>query len=99
MTTNHHKQKLRYLLLALLLLPTTLQAQELSVKSFSEKTSDISASTAPRVDNNAIPCALVKVQIAAQGVKFEGNIMGNLVYNMCRLLQTKTYHPEFITCK
>ena len=33
-------------------------------------------------------------------VRAKANIaMTNLVYNMCRLLQIKTYHPEFIMCK
>ena len=80
MTNKHLKQKLHFLLLALLLLPATLQAQELSVKSFTEKSNDLSASTQPRVDNNSVPCALVKVQIAAWGVRFEGNVMGDVAY-------------------
>ena len=40
-------------------------AQEMSVKSFEEKTFDLSASTHPRLDLNDVPCALVKVQMAA----------------------------------
>ena len=55
-------------------------AQELSVKSFSEKSNDISASTSRRLDNNGTPCALVKVQLASSGALFEGNVMGTVEY-------------------
>ena len=75
------KQKLHFLLLLLFLIPATLQAQTpLTVDSFTEKTSDLSASTQSREDNNRVPCALVKVRIAASGVKFEGNVMGDVAY-------------------
>lgn len=55
-------------------------AQELEVKSFAPKTNDLSASTNPRGDNNNIACALIKVQLAAQGAQFEGNVVGNVEY-------------------
>lgn len=71
---------LRKVLLLLLLFPWTIVAQELSVKSFSEKPTDLSASTAARVDNNGVPCALVKVQLASSGALFEGNVMGDVAY-------------------
>ena len=55
-------------------------AQELEVKSFAPKTNDLSASTNPRGDNNNIACALIKVQLAAQGAQFEGNVVGDVEY-------------------
>ena len=55
-------------------------AQKLTVESFTEKTNDLSASTNPRNDQNGTPCALVKVRIAARGVKFEGNVVGAVDY-------------------
>ena len=57
-------------------------AQEMSVKSFEEKTFDLSASTHPRLDLNDVPCALVKVQMAAAGVKFSGNVMGDCSFKL-----------------
>ena len=55
-------------------------AQELEVKSFVQKTNDLSASTNPRLDNNDIACALIKVQLASPGAKFEGNVVGKVKY-------------------
>lgn len=58
----------------------TLMAQELSVKSFQEVTNDLSARTKTRQDNNGTDCALVKVQMAASGVTFTGNVMGDVAF-------------------
>ena len=58
----------------------TLHAQELTVKSFSESKSDLSARTYPRMDNNDKPCALVKVQLASAGAVVEGSVIGKVEY-------------------
>lgn len=70
------KHNLHFLLLALLLLPTTLQAQELSVKSFTESPNDLTARIENRTDNNGVPCAVVKVLLAAEGAQFDGMVVG-----------------------
>lgn len=49
---------------------TILMAQELTLKSFQTVTTDLSARTQSRPDNNGGGCALVKVQIASAGVIF-----------------------------
>jgi hypothetical protein len=41
---------------------------------------DLSASTYERKDLNGQACALVKVQLAAYGAKFEGNVIGEVAY-------------------
>lgn len=64
----------------LILFCATIHAQELSVKSFEEKTTDLSASTSVRNDNNDIPCALIKVHLAANNAKFEGALVGDVAY-------------------
>lgn len=60
--------------------PNNLSAQRLSVELFEQRVNDISASTASRVDNNGVPCALMKVQLAARGAEFEGMIVGDIDY-------------------
>ena len=77
-----NEYQMRRLLLSILVsfLVMQISAQELTVKSFVENTKDLSASTNPRNDNNGTPCALVKVRIAAKGVLFEGNVVGNVDY-------------------
>ena len=56
-------------------------AQELTVKSMRQETTDITASKYERLDGNGVPCALVKVLLAANGAKFEGNVVGNVRYD------------------
>ena len=61
-------------------------AQELTVKSFVVKTNDITARTQPRQDINGNDCALIKVQLAASGAEFGGNVVGNVSYNKSEYL-------------
>ena len=80
-------------------------SQELTVKSFKEKTSDLAASTHERKDGNGNPCALVKVQLATAGAQFSPNIVGNVEYKVneywvylptiSKHLMVK--HPNFLT--
>lgn len=68
------------LFILFILFGLVLHAQELNIKSFVEQPSDLSARTNQRVDNNGNECALIKVHLAANEAKFEGNIMGDIAY-------------------
>ena len=57
---------------------TSLMAQKMSIDRFEEVITDLTARTKSRQDLNGNDCALVKVRIAAQGVTFSGNIMGDI---------------------
>ena len=50
-------------------------AQELTIKEMKVSPTDLTASTMPRMDRNGNPCGLVKVQLAAIGAQFEGNVI------------------------
>ena len=65
--------------------------QEMSVKSFEYLPKDLTARTSPRNDRNGIPCAVIRVGIALQGVVFDGNTIGKPVYNTGEYL---VYMPE-----
>ena len=79
-------------------------AQELTVKSFVEKTNDLSASTQERKDGNGNSCALVKVQLATAGAQFSPNVVGSVAYKVNEYwvyLSTiskrlKVQHPNFL---
>ena len=51
---------------------STVFAQKLTVESFKLASYDLTAQSQPRKDNNNLNCALVKVGIALDGVKFDG---------------------------
>ena len=55
----------------------SLMAQQLTVSSMTAAPMDISASQYERKDVNGQPCALIKVQLAAVGARFEGNVIGD----------------------
>jgi hypothetical protein len=63
-----------------------IHAQKLNVESFVVKTNDITARTQPRQDINGNDCALIKVQLAASGAEFGGNVVGNVSYNKSEYL-------------
>lgn len=63
-----------------------IHAQKMNVESFIVKTSDITARTQPRQDINGNDCALIKVQLAASGAEFVGNVVGNVSYNKSEYL-------------
>ncbi len=87
------------------LMNLSMLAQELTVKSFAEKTNDLAASTYERKDGNGNPCALVKVQLATAGAQFSPNVVGNVEYKVNEYwvylptinkhLEVK--HPSFLT--
>lgn len=58
----------------------SVQAQEMSVKSFEYLDTDLTARTNPKFDINDNPAAVIRVGIALQGVEFEGNVLGEPVY-------------------
>ena len=66
-------------------------AQKLSVESFEYLPKDLTARTSPRNDRNGTPCAVIRVGIALQGVVFDGNTIGEPVYNTGEYL---VYMPE-----
>jgi formylglycine-generating enzyme required for sulfatase activity len=77
----------------------------MTVKSFTEKTSDLSASTQIRKDNNGTPCSLVKVQLATAGAQFEPNVIGDVSYHVNEYWvylpagskHLKVMHPNFLS--
>ncbi len=68
--------------LILLLSIVSASAQKLTIESFSLDASDITASSQQRLDGNGEPCALVKVQLAAPGATFDGNLVGDVAYKV-----------------
>ena len=58
----------------------TASAQKLTVESMAAVSNDISASQYERKDLNGQACALVKVQLAAMGAQFEGNVIQPVEY-------------------
>ena len=57
-------------------------AQKITVESFKLAPNDLTAQTQPRKDLNNSNCALIKVGIALDGVKFDGSIMGEPVQKL-----------------
>ena len=88
----------------LLMAAVSLQAQKLTVEKMEADPMDLSASTQLRNDRNGNPCGLVKVQLAAVGAQFEGNVIGDVAYKTgeywvymndgAYLLRIK--HPNFL---
>lgn len=73
-------KKLIMLFLALCLTTVVNAQEEVTVKTFKELMSDLSARTSRRYDLNDEPCALVKVQYPKEGATFEGTIVGDVEY-------------------
>ena len=72
-----HKILLSFVLLFAAI--SSVLSQKLTVESFKLAPSDLTAHTQPRKDLNDCNCALIKVGIALDGVKFDGGIMGKPV--------------------
>lgn len=74
--------KKRYLAIALALLcKCSVWAQELKVISFEADPFDMTAQQANKKDGNGETCALVKVQILSDKVRFDGDIVGQPQHN------------------
>lgn len=83
----------------LLLLSTLIQAQEL-VPTFSTLDRDMLARTQPRLDNNDVPCAIVRVSAKdIETYTFEGNIIGDVIYQPGEALVYMTKGSRNITIK
>jgi len=52
------------------------------VKSFIKDERDLTARTKPRKDKNGIDCAFIKIQISENDLKFEGEIIGDVINNI-----------------
>ena len=61
---------------------STVFGQKLTVESFKLASNDLTAQSHPRKDLNNLNCALVKVGIALDGVKFDGSIMGEPIQKL-----------------
>lgn len=79
MTIKFKKSSVLFLLFFAAII--SVQAQEMSVKSFEYLDTDLTARTNPKFDINDNPAAVIRVGIALQGVVFEGNVLGEPVYN------------------
>lgn len=83
----------------ILLLSTLVQAQEL-VPNFKVLDRDLLARTQPRLDNNEVPCAIVRVSAKdIETYTFEGNIMGEVIYQSGEALVYMTKGSRNITIK
>ena len=83
----------------LVLLSTLLQAQELT-PSFKVLEKDLLARTQPRLDLNDVPCAIVRVSAKdIETYAFEGNIIGDVIYQSGEALVYMTKGSRSITVK
>lgn len=83
----------------MLLLSTYLQAQELT-PSFKVLEKDLMARTHPRLDLNDVPCAIVRVSAKdIDAYTFEGNIIGDVIYQSGEALVYMTKGSRTITIK
>ena len=80
------------------------QAQELTVKSMKASPMDLSASQYDRKDLEGQACGLVKVELADEGAKIEGNVYGKVeyktgeywVYMTQGSYMLRIKHPKFV---
>lgn len=56
--------------------------QDLKIEKCYLASNDLSASEYERKDGNDVPCALIKVLLTSVGAKFEGNIVGDVKYDV-----------------
>lgn len=83
----------------LLLLSTFLQAQEL-IPNFKVMEWDLLARTQPRLDLNDVPCAIIRVSASdIETYTFEGNIIGDVIYQSGEALVYMTKGSRNITIK
>ena len=102
MTIKFKKSSVLFLLFFAAIM--SVQAQEMSVKSFEYLEKDLTARTNPKYDINDNPAAVIRVGIALQGVEFEGNVLGEPVYKTGEYLvymsagsrKLTVHHPNFL---
>ena len=93
-----------FLLTIGLLLSLAVHAQKLTVEGMTASSFDLSASQYERKDLAGQACGLVKVQLAEEGAKFEGNVFGNVeyktgeywVYMTQGAYMLRIKHPKFV---
>ena len=69
-----------FLSLIFITLSAVIRGQDLTVRSITADSYDVSASTYRRLDMNDVPCALVKVRLAVANAQFEGNVIQPVEY-------------------
>lgn len=93
-----------FLLTIGLLLSLTVHAQKLTVERMAASSFDLSASQYEERDLAGQACGLVKVQLAEEGAKFEGNVFGQVeyktgeywVYMTQGAYMLRIKHPKFL---
>ena len=93
-----------FLLTIGLMLSFTVHAQKLTVERMTASSIDLSASQFERKDLTGRACSLVKVQLAAVGAQFEGNVIGTpeyktgeyWVYMSPGSYMLNIKHPQFV---
>ena len=86
-------------LFCFLLLGLFAQAQDVK-RNFEVLEFDLIARTKPRMDLNEVPCAVLRVSAAdIKGYQFEGNIIGDIVYNPGEAIIYMTDNSRNITIK
>ena len=71
-------KKLLLILLTSIVCVGIAMAQDAVVRSFEAAPMDVTAQQYSRLDRNGVKCALVKVQVVATDVMFQGNVMGDV---------------------
>ena len=71
-------KKLLLILLTSIVCVGIAMAQDAVVRSFEAAPMDVTAQQYSRLDRNGVKCALVKVQVIAADVRFQGNVMGDV---------------------
>jgi hypothetical protein len=104
MNTVSQNTKLRHariLGMCLLLLSACFgYAQDVKVSSFQRLDRDLYARTHERLDLNDVPCAVVRVSVPnAQKYTFEGNIIGDVIYNPGEAIVYMTKGARNLTIK
>ena len=87
--------------MAIALMPLVCKAQ-IIIESISEDVLDLTAATQKRLDLNRNPCALVKIEMISPEASFQGNVVGDVAYNVGEYLVyvspgtkiLKLLHPE-----
>jgi hypothetical protein len=75
-------------------------AQDVKVTSFQRMDRDLMARTKERLDLNDVPCAIVRVSVPnAQKYTFEGNIIGDIIYNPGEAIVYMTQGSRNLTVK
>lgn len=75
-------EKRFFILLCVIMFSIWTNAQELRVGNLESVTRDLTARTQPRIDADGNKCALIKVQLPINNVKFKGSLVGDVQYKI-----------------